>query len=185
MSKTKKSKKPTEVSEFTDAQKEYLNDQATHVIDTLRSVFITQLNKSINGSTKGGKPKKKKKVYPVGWPRKNINSYLHFSKEMRKKYDKDDSIEKKDYLRKFGEEWKKLKSQGKNKKWEKISQKDKVRYIKEVKEFIEQHPEYNEKGELIEQDDTPTPTPKKKSNTAAADSDSSDDSDSDSDSDSD
>jgi len=180
-----KAKKSTEV-EFTDAQKEYLNNLTDHIVDALSKVFTTQLNKSIKeNTTSGGKTKKKKKVYPTGWPRKNVNSYLHFSKEMRKKYDKDDSIEKKEYLRKFGVEWKKLKENGKTSKWESIAKKDKTRYDREVKAFIKKNPQWNEKGELIEQDDVADATLKKKSNTTVADSDSSDDSDSDSDSDSD
>jgi hypothetical protein len=81
--------------------------------------------------------KKEKKIKDPNAPKKNISNYLHFSKEFRPKYKKENpEIKPQDIIKKLGEEWNKIKEDpNKKKKYDDIAEKDKKRYDKELDEY--------------------------------------------------
>lgn len=83
------------------------------------------------------KQNKIKKIKDPNAPIPNISSYLHFSKEFRSKYIKENEETKpKDIMKKIAGEWNKIKEDPKKKKkYDDIAIKDKKRYNKEIDEY--------------------------------------------------
>lgn len=115
-----------------------------------KDITITSLQKEINilknridkieiqiKNENNSKQNKIKKIKDPNAPIKNISSYLHFSKEFRSKYLKDNHENKpKEIVKKIAEEWNKIKDDPKKKKkYDDVAIKDKKRYDKEIDEY--------------------------------------------------